>query len=525
MSVTTLYTLKPHNESDLKKMLEHVYGISQDWITVSMSEDQLATIEIETEMDIDSRIAVNIKNDGMLAEFSLFPAVNKGKALDNDAVERYLIKEKGLTQELFNWDSIKHAVQYFTSGYIVENVIVSEGVEAEHGQDAWIHLHFELEDKKPKEMEDGSVDFREINHIVTVEENQLLISYHQETNGKDGLKVTGERILARKGKKLVIHKGKNVFFDEGRSAFCAQEAGHVIYEQNRISVNPIYAVNGDVDFAVGNIKFDGTVSVTGDVLSGFEIEAKNIVIWGIVRDAVLKAKNDINVKVGVKSTGKCILEAGRDIITGFMENTTATAGGSINIKNYCFNSKLFCDGHIEVYSGDGIISGGEIHAFSYVRARKFGLEQGSAFKVFLGVKHNLNDQLESIMADKEKLERILKDTDEKIKKMVKLNPDVKKQPKLKQIITSRNLLYKKYQTIDEKTEQLIKTSMHPMPYLRADENIYDGITMVFYGTSKTVTDETGPAKFIFNKGSGRIEKLKPDAPIEDAEITEVSLDE
>lgn len=525
MPVTTLYTLKPRNESELKKMLEHVYGISQEWINISFSEDQQATIEIDTEMDIDSRIAVNIKNEGMLAEFSLFPAVNNGKALDNDAVERYLMKEKGLTHELFNWDSIKHAVQYFTSGYIVENVIVSEGVEAEHGKDAWIHLHFDIEDKKPKELEDGSVDFREINHIVTVEENQLLISYHQETNGKDGLKVTGERIPARKGRKLVIHKGKNVYFDEERQAYCAQEAGHVIYEQNRISVNPIYAVNGDVDFSVGNIKFDGTVSVTGDVLSGFEIEAKNIVVWGVVRDAILIAKNDINVKVGVKSTGKCVLTAGRDIFTGFMENTTATAGGSFNIKNYCFNSKLFCDGHIEAFSGDGIISGGEIHAFSYVRARKFGLEQGPSFKVYLGVKHDLNEKLETMMADKDKLETILKETDEKIKKMVKLNPDVKKQVKLKQIITSRNLLYKKYQTIDEKTEQLIKTSMHPMPYLRADENIYDGVTMVFYGTEKTVTAPEGPSKFIFNKGTGRIEKLKPDAPIEDAEITEVSLDE
>ncbi len=38
---------------------------------------------------------------------------------------------------------------------------------------------------------------------------------------------------------------------------------------------------GDVDFSEGNIDFHGTVTVAGDVLSGFEIRAKkNIMIWG-----------------------------------------------------------------------------------------------------------------------------------------------------------------------------------------------------------------------------------------------------
>ncbi|MGE4268595.1 MAG: DUF342 domain-containing protein [Deferribacterales bacterium] len=523
MPVTTLKTLTPHNEHELKKLLEHVYGIEQDWINVTFDDQRLATVEIETEMDIDSRVAVVISEDKMKAEFSLFPAINRGKTLDNNAVENYLIKEKRLSKELFHWDIIKHSIQYYLSGYIVEKVLISEGIPVEDGQDAWMTMHFELDDRRPRELDDGSVDFKDINHIVTAAENELLISYHPETSGRDGTKVTGEKISARRGKKLVIHKGRGIYFDEERQGYAAKEGGYVIFESNRLSVNPIYSVYGDVDYSVGNIKFDGTVSVSGDVLSGFEIHAKNIVVWGIVRDALLTATDDITVKTGVKSTGKCVLKAGRHITAGFIENSGIEATASITIKNYCLNSRLMCEGEITAITGDGTISGGEIRAFSSVHVRRLGLEQGPQFKVFVGVKHSLESKLEAAMADKDKLEQIIRETDEKIRAMAKANPDIKKNPKLKSIITSRTLLMKKYETMDERVDQMIKSSMHPMPFIRIDQSVHDGVTMVFYGTEKNFTETEGSGKFVFNKAAGKIEKLKADAVLENT-VTEVKLD-
>ncbi|MGE4319578.1 MAG: DUF342 domain-containing protein [Deferribacterales bacterium] len=525
MPVATLNTLKPHNDRSLRNMLEHVYGISQDWIVIHFDEKSLATIHIETDMDIDARIAVHISDDGMQAELTMFPAINKGKTLDTNAIERYLTIDKRLNKELLRWDNVRHAEQYFNSGYIVEDILVAEGMPKEDGEDAWIRLHFEIEERRPKELASGSVDYREINHIITAEENQMLISYHPETKGTDGMKVTGEKIPAVKGKKLVIHKGKNVHYDEERQGFIATEGGHVIFQNNRLSVNPIYSVSGDVDYSVGNITFDGTVSVSGDVLSGFSINAKNIIVWGVVRDACLTAKDDITVKTGIKSSGKCVVKAGHEVFAGFIENAEVYADNAINIKYHCLNSKLYCKGFIETHSSDGTISGGEIHAYSFVRARKIGLDQCPVFKIFIGVKHDLQQKLNELMANKDKLEKILKDTDDQIRKLAKMNPDIKKAPKLKSIITSRNLLYNKYQHTDEKIEQLINTSMHPMPYIRADETVYDGAVLVFYGTEKHIGAPTGPAKFVFNKGTGKIEQIEADAQMEESEVIEVSLDE
>jgi uncharacterized protein (DUF342 family) len=523
MPVTTLKTLTPHNEHELKKLLENAYGIEKDWITIEFDEERLATVEIRTEMDIDSRVAVHITDNGMKAEFSIFPALNNGKIMNNDAIENYLIREKRLNKELLHWDNIKHSIQYYLSGFIVEKILISEGIPAEDGQDAWMTLHFDLDDRRPRELEDGSVDFKDINHIVTVAEDQLLISYHPETNGREGMKVTGEKIQALRGRKLTIHKGRGIYFDEERQGFAAKDGGYVIFENNRLSVNPIYSVYGDVDYSVGNIKFDGTVSVSGDVLSGFEITAKNIVVWGIVRDAHLTAHDDITVKTGVKSTGKCVLKAGRHVNAGFIENSDVEAGQNIIVRNYCFNSKLRCEGEITVSTGDGILSGGEISAFAGVHVRKLGLDQSSQFKVRVGVKHSLTDKLEAAMSEKDKLEQIIKDADDKIRKLAKANPDIKQNPKLKAIISSRTLLMKKFQTMDERVEQMIKSSMHPMPYIRVDEKIFDGVTIVFYGTEKHFAEAEGSGKFVFNRATGGIEKLKADAVLETT-VTEVKLD-
>lgn len=525
MPVTILRTLKPHNDYELKKMLEQVYGINPAWVNISFDEQRNAVIEVETVVDIDARIAVSVLEGGMKAELSLFPAINKGKMLTNEDVENYLIHDKGLHKDLLVWENIKHAVQYFLAGYMVEKTIVAEGLNAVNGEDASIELMFEVSDKKPKILEDGSADFREINKIVSVDKDQLLISYKQETNGTDGMLVTGNVIPAKRGKKLVIHKGRGVYFDEERQGYAASEAGHVVFDQNRISVNPIYSVPGDVDFSVGNIDFNGTVSISGDVLSGFVVKGLNVVVWGIVKDATIIAKNNINIKTGVRATGKSHIEAGNDLSVGFMENATVYAGSSVNIRYYSLYSRIYSDGEINAYSGDGFISGGELKAFSHIRVRKLGAEQGPSFKVFLGVKYSLSDRLENEMAEKDRVQQILKETDDKIRKMVNMNPDVKKDPKLKSILFSRGLLLKKFESADEKVDQLIRSSMHPAPYLRVDDTIYDGVTLVFYGTEKMIGDPEPSGKFVYNKNTGKIEKLKADAKIEDTDITEVKLDD
>lgn len=180
--------------------------------------------------------------------------------------------------------------------------------------------------------------------------------------------------------------------------FFALLAGHVTFINNRINVNSIYAVQGgDVDFSEGNIDFHGTVTVAGDVLSGFEIRAKkNIMIWGgTARDCDLYATDDITVRTGIISTGKGITKAGNRVTADFIEGAEIYAGIAVIIKkNYCYNAKIFCEGEILALSGDGVINSGELHAFSSIEAKHIGMPNSSSFTLHVGVKHTLNDKIE-----------------------------------------------------------------------------------------------------------------------------------
>ena len=100
-------------------------------------------------------------------------------------------------------------------------------------------------------------------------------------------------------------------------------------------------VDGDVDMRIGNVRFEGTIHVTGNVQSGFIIDSDDIIVEGVVEHAELKARNSIVIKTGVKSIiDKGSIKAGGNISVGYCENANISAGGELSIEKYCFNSDI-----------------------------------------------------------------------------------------------------------------------------------------------------------------------------------------
>jgi len=514
MSSTILKTIKHIPQDQLENIIEKAYGLSRNDFQIEYGKDKKASIHVESQNDKGAGMSVEIVNNSMGAFLSLYPPLNYGGNLDSKSVEELLLDERKLEPDIVKWDLYKECFQKYMEGCIIYRVCICEGIEAVNGKDATLELHFELGDKKPKELEDGRVDFKDINNIVMVKEGDKLLTYFPETEGIDGKRVTGDVIPAKKGKKITVHKGNGVEYDDETGLYTATMDGHVTFKGNRINVNPVYSVRGDVDYSEGNIDFNGTVTVSGDVLSGFSINAKNISVWGIVKDATLTAKEDITVRTGIVSSGKCKITAGNTVTSNFIEGAEIYAGVSIVIKNHCYNSKLYSEGDIIAASGDGVLNGGEFHAFSEIRAKQIGMPNSSSFALHVGVKHFLNERIDNLINQKERIEKSLQETDKKIRVMAKSIPDLKKKEQLKEIIAARSTLYKKYEGIDSEIEKLIKTSMHPMPFVRADNEANEGIKIFIYNTEYVIPEKTGPAKFIFHQNTGNIVMVKPGQELE-----------
>ncbi|PLX68485.1 MAG: hypothetical protein C0603_04850 [Denitrovibrio sp.] len=514
MSNIVLKTTKHIEHAELHDLIEKAYRIGRNDFRIEYESDDTASIYIDSFVDKGAGLSLDITNDGMKAKLSLFPPLNLGGQLDNEAVEDFILDEQKLDPELINWDTFKECFEKYTEGHIIYEDVIAEGIEKIDGRDAQYKLHFEIEEKKPKELADGSVDFKNINNIIMVEEDDNLITYIPETPGVDGKTVLGEDIPAVKGKKVTINKGNGVTYNEEKYMFQALVGGHVTFINSRLNVNPIYAVDGDVDFSEVNIDFHGTVTVSGDVLSGFEIRAKNIVIWGTARDCDLYATDDITVRTGIISTGKGITKAGNRVTADFIEGAEIYAGIAVIIKNYCYNAKIFCEGEILALSGDGVINSGELHAFSSIEAKHIGMANSSGFSLHVGVKYSLNDRVEKFIAQKANIEKTLKETDKKIKSLAKANPDIKIKEQLKKIIAHRKALFEKYDGIDDEIETLITKSMHPMPYVLAKDKIFEGINIVIYSTEYYVPEERTGTKFIYNQNVGKVIMVDPKADLE-----------
>lgn len=515
MSEIRLTTLTPVPHDELIRTVEQAYRVSRNDFRLTYDDNGIGTVIIDTTDDKHAGLALDITDAGMTAKLSLFPPINFGVSIDQKTVEEFLLDERKIDTEMINWDVFKQCFEGYQAGKIVYQVPIAYGIPKVDGVDAKYDLFFDIEEKKPKLLADGSVDFKDINNIVMVDEGDILMTYYKETDGVDGKKVRGEAIPAKKGKKIIIHKGNGVSFDPETGVYSAEVAGHVTFKNNRLNVNPVYAVQGDVDYSEGNIDFHGTVKISGDVLSGFEVRAKNIIVFGIARDATLIADEDITVRTGIVSTGKGITKAGNTVNADFIEGAEIHAGIAVIIRNYCYNSKVFCEGEILALSGDGVLNGGEFHAFSSIEAKKIGFERSSSFTLQAGVKYTLNDKVEKLIEQKDNIKKRLAEADNTIRILAKQNPDIKQKEQLKSIIANRKVLFEKYDGIDGEIEHLIKTSMHPMPYIMAKDEINEGIRIVIYNTEQIVPKKVdGGGKFVFNQGTGHVVMTGKDADLE-----------
>lgn len=511
---SVLKSTKPIEHLELVKIIEQAYRLPKSDFTIEFDKQGCAIVHFETLIDKGAGLALDITDGGMKAKLSLYPPLNFGGNLDTESIEDFLLDERGLDTELINWDKFKDCFEKYADGQIIYQEVIAEGIEKVDGKDASYELHFELGEKKPKVLADGSVDFKDINNLVMVKLEDKLLTYFPETEGIDGRTVKGEDLPAIKGKKITIHKGNGVEFNEEDHTYYASLEGHITFNNMKLNVNPIYSVDGDVDYSEGNIEFHGTVKVSGDVLSGFSIKAKNIIVWGVARDATLIAEDDITVRTGIVSTGKGITRAGNTVTADFIEGAEVHAGIAVIIKNYCYNSHIFCEGEILALSGDGVINGGELHAFSSIEAKKIGMDNSSSFPVHVGIKYFLTERIEALIKKKENIENRLKETDKTIQLMARRNPDLKEKEQLKTIIADRNTLFKRYESIDGEIEKLIKTSMHPLPYVLAKDKIAEGVKIVVYSTEYIVPMSSPSAKFVFNQNTGHVVMVRADEDLE-----------
>jgi uncharacterized protein (DUF342 family) len=246
-------------------------------------------------------------------------------------------------------------------------------------------------------MDNGRVNYKELIAIHNVTRGQRIATKIPPERGITGTAVDGSVLPAKDGKDARILIGKNVVLDAEKENVYSLIDGVMSRQGNKISVFPIYEVNGDVDYSVGNINFIGTVIVRGSVITGFRIKASgDIQIYGSVEGAELEADGDITVSHGILGQHKGYIKAGGTITSSFIQDAKVTAGRDVIVLQSILHSEIYAPHDITCQGKKGLIVGGTLLAGHKIQCRTIGNMMAQVTHVEVGVKKELWDELREL---------------------------------------------------------------------------------------------------------------------------------
>ncbi len=299
------------------------------------------------------------------------------------------------------------------------------------GQDAYLTSPYMKVDNAKATDETDRVNLKEVMDIPMVKKGDLAGEKIDPVPGEDGMAVTGERLPARKPRDFPLRPGKNTRVEGNR--IYATKGGQVSVQKRMIHVHPVYEVRGDLDMKTGNIDFTGSVTVQGNVPSGYEIKAEgDIHIFGMVEASTLQAGGSIFISGGVSAQGKGRIEATKDIHALYLNEAHLQAGGAIYIRQTIMHS--VCEAGEEVLCKDskGQIVGGKISAGKKIHAKEIGNAMNTATALFIGASHHFladmkreEDMLRQAKEETTKIRKLLRAFERKEKNELPLSPKEK----------------------------------------------------------------------------------------------------
>jgi uncharacterized protein (DUF342 family) len=370
------------------------------------------------------------------------------------------------------------------SGKAVNRLLLLRGIPMIPGENGQIVMGVsdDLAEAEPDEEDAGNVDFRKVQSFLNVEEGALVATITPPGSGTPGRTVTGKIIPPLPGAPVMLEIGQNTrLSDDGRSIF-ALGAGRVCLRENKISVEDIYKVDGNVDFKVGNITFKGYVEVKGDVQDGFFIKAtKGIKILGNIGVCTIESDGDISFS-GMSGQGTGTITCGGSISANFINDTLIECAGKNTVEIEIRSSQIKCLGAITVKKGG--LTGGEYFALAGIECGNLGGRTSLRTRVVAGVHYGDLEELNSLFNE---LKVFVAEFSEARKGTV----DLKEFAKRRAAITERT--------------QEVRSRIHDRcnPKINVKNMLYEGVNMTLGITSDIIREERkGPVSVIENSIEG-----------------------
>ncbi|WP_423897656.1 FapA family protein [Candidatus Pelagadaptatus aseana] len=420
------------NDSDTPTSKFHLQELIKQQKLDTIPLDETALQELLTKLHTDESLQVIIgarhhakaelfiSGDKMQCTLSITPA-NGGDPLTMEQLIELLDEEK-IAPDCRDITALSSALEQSISGTPVEQQLIATGTEPLHGKDSQFILLLELPKQQETTLEeDGTTNYYETRKYPAISPGTELMRRTEPSKGTPGSDVYGKTLKAKDGKVINFakHTGSEISAND-TNVLIATMKGHPVIGPKSVSISDTLELK-NVDLSTGNIHFDGSITITGNVCSQMLVEASgDIAVRGFVENATLKAGNNILIGAGVISEQvddgdeeapkfTSTLTAGGNIQALFFNQTDARANGDISARQYAMNSQLVANHKIVMGEGGGkgVLLGGTASAGESVEVNTLGSSAYVKTQLSCASKKRLKQQLELLVNERERRQKEL----------------------------------------------------------------------------------------------------------------------
>lgn len=417
VSELTNYLMQKNILYDLTALNNAIRGLEE--VTIFKLNDTPANREREC-------CKVTISPDKMQAVARFFAPAEGGELMTKEEFLNDLAQMKIV--EGIREDSID---SFFRKRTYCTDIIIAEGKEPRHGTDARIEYYFNVDLKvKPTVKDDGSVDFFHLNTINHCDKGDMLAKLIPEDAGEYGINVLGEKIKPRDVHRAYLKFGKNIKLGDNSLEIYSEVNGHVTLVEGKVFVSNVFEVE-NVDNNTGNVDYEGSIQVNGNICENFTVKAKgDVEIRGVVEGAYVEAGGDIIIARGMNGMGKGTLKAGGNIVSKFLENVKSVMAGGYITTESILHSTVMARSEVTVSGRRGFITGGKVCAGNTITVKTLGSSMGADTIVEVGSDPSIKMRLQELQTSGMEINKILRSiqpiidaSNQKIAKGIKLEPE------------------------------------------------------------------------------------------------------
>ncbi len=225
------------------------------------------------------------------------------------------------------------------------------------------------------------VDYKENSPFIEVEEGTIIVEKSLAKEGKPGINVFGDELPVNQAMDVEFRVGDNILTKEkyGIIVYIAEITGILDLRDNSARVSEKLHIPGDVCQETGNLYYSKDTVINGDVTGGFKVECggKLLIKKNIDNGAFISCKSDLTVKQGILGEKTEVTVEGNAEI-GFIQNSNIKIKGNLHVKNYIYNSNVFCGGRLNVdgrtiFGGmRGSVVGGRVNSMGSMDLHSIG---------------------------------------------------------------------------------------------------------------------------------------------------------